>query len=94
MNRIGFIKERAPEFMHSVQKVIDRNSWIKQVVSVDLDSNSNNGSIMEAVHNSEEVWEWVNANAEGKFVRVERSRAYGFELETDIVLFHLTWGKG
>jgi hypothetical protein len=94
MNKINFAKSRRPEFMEDVERVLAKNPWITQIVSVDLDGNRNNGSIREAVIHSEEIWEWVNANAEGKFVRVERSRSYGFELESDIVLFHLTWGKG
>jgi hypothetical protein len=92
MDKIGFISERAPEFMLKVHKIIAENSWVKQVVSADLDYN--NDSMEMAVHHSDMVFDWVKENVEGKFARVSYSRAYGFELESDIVLFHLTWGKG
>lgn len=36
---------------------------------------------------------WCAGNCEGKWFHKGRSSVYGFELETDIVLFHLTWGK-
>ena len=76
--------------MNSVRDVLANNTWITQIVSAEL----RNGSMPEGVKHSDEVADWVLANAEGRFVRVAYSRAYGFELESDIVLFHLTWGKG
>lgn len=78
--------------MALANKTVQENSWVTQVVSADLDSH--NDSMEMAVQHSDMVCEWVKENVEGKFVRVGYSRSYGFELETDIVLFHLTWGKG
>lgn len=92
MNRIGFIKTRSDEFMDQVTFTLAANPWIKQIVSADLEQE--NHSIEQAVTHAQQVWDWVNSNVEGKFCRVAYSRAYGFELESDIVLFHLTWGKG
>ena len=92
MNKIGFVKTRTDDFMNDVTFTLAAYPWITQIVSADLENN--NGSIQAAVDHAQEVWDWVNTNAEGQFKRVAFSRAYGFELETDIVLFHLTWGKG
>jgi len=92
MDKIGFISERSPEFILKVHTIIAEHSWVKKVVSADLDYD--NDSMDMAVDHSDMVFAWVQKNVEGRFVRVNYSRAYGFELESDIVLFHLTWGKG
>jgi hypothetical protein len=94
MNKVNFAKPRLDAFMAVVADVLADNPWITQVVSIDLSPPEHNGSIEAAVKNFDDVSAWVHANAEGRFVRVGHSRTYGFELETDIVLFHLTWGKG
>lgn len=96
MDKIGFISERSPEFILKVHKIIAEHSWVKKVVSADLDydNDNDNDSMDMVVDHSDMVFEWVQKNVEGKFTRVGYSRAYGFELESDIVLFHLTWGKG
>lgn len=93
-DKIKFFTERSQSFMETTETVVANNPWIKYVVSVDLEDTMANTTMEQAIDHSEVVARWVKANAEGRFVRVGFSRAYGFELDSDIVLFHLTWGKG
>jgi hypothetical protein len=90
MGKINFVDRRSDDFMKQANMVLVHNPWINQIVSAEL----YHGSLKEVIDHFEDIQDWVANNTEGRYVSVGFSRSYGFELETDIVLFHLTWGKG